>query len=82
MDIGVMIPAVLAILSKKGGSPGSTASTSGGKSSGGKSKSPEKSRNVYFTINEYENDRGGAQGRTYMVQKTYHAVPPPECFQG
>lgn len=65
---------------KKGGSPGSTASTSGGKSSG-KSKSPEKSRNVYFTINEYEADRGGPSGSAYMVQKTYNAVPPPECLQ-
>lgn len=65
---------------KKGGSPGSTASTSGGKSSG-KSKSPEKSRNVYFTINEYEADRGGVSGSAYMVQKTYNAVPPPECLQ-
>lgn len=60
----------------------SSASTSGTKGKGGKSSKSDKPRNVYFTINEYENQSGWSSNYGYMVVKEeMREVPPPSSLQ-
>ncbi len=69
-----------------GSSSASTSSTAtrsfGGKSHGGGKSSGKKPRTVYFTINEYEDEKHGAGGRAYMMTGDFTAVPPPTSLGG
>ena len=60
--------------SGKGFGASSTASTSSGKSKPGKQEKP---RQVYFTINEYDNKEVDGYA---MLARSYHAVPPPSSL--